>query len=167
MQSIYHFTILCTHEFGDFRPFFSAGPLKRCQVGWGLLVDSHFQVSPEIFNWVQDIWLSHSRTFTELTQSHSCTVLAVCLGLLSCWKVNLQSRLWALWNRYFAPFSFPSALTSPPVPVAEQHPYWGDNGQVMSGAWFPPDNTLRIEARQFKLGFIRPDNLVSHSLRVL
>ena len=24
-----------------------------CQVGWGLSVDSHFQVSPKIFDWVQ------------------------------------------------------------------------------------------------------------------
>ena len=44
---------------------------------------------------------------------------------------------------------------------------WDGAGQVMSGAWFPPDMTLRIEAKQFSLGFIRPENLVSHSLRVL
>ena len=43
---------------------------------------------------------------------------------------------------------------------------WDSIGQVMSGAWFPPDMTLRIEAKQFNLGFIRPENLVSHSLRV-
>ena len=41
---------------------------------------------------------------------------------------------------------------------------WDVIEQVMSGAWFP----LRIEAiEQFNLGFIRPENLVSHSLTVL
>ena len=34
----------------------------------------------------------------------------------------------------------------------------------MSGAWFSPGMMLRIEAKQFNLGFIRPENLVSHSL---
>jgi hypothetical protein len=31
-----------------------------------------------------------------LSQSHSCIVLAVCLGLLSCWKVNLHPSLRSL-----------------------------------------------------------------------
>jgi hypothetical protein len=34
-------------------------------------------------------------------------------------------------------------------------------GQVMSGAWFPPDVTLGIQAKEFNLGFIRPENLFS------
>jgi hypothetical protein len=40
------------------------------------------------------LWLAHSRTFRDLSRSHSCVVLAVCLGLLSCWKVNLQPSQW-------------------------------------------------------------------------
>jgi hypothetical protein len=39
------------------------------------------------------IWLGHSRTFRDLSRSHSYVVLAVCLGLLSCWKVNLRPSL--------------------------------------------------------------------------
>ena len=35
------------------------------------------------------------------------------------------------------------------------------------GAGFPPDVMLGIQAKEFDLGFIRPENLVSHSLRVL
>ena len=35
------------------------------------------------------------------------------------------------------------------------------------GARFPPDMTLGIQAKQFNLGFIRQENLVSHGLRVL
>ena len=40
-------------------------------------------------------------------------------------------------------------------------------GQLMSGAWFPPDVTLGIQAKELNLGFIRQENLVSHGLRVL
>jgi hypothetical protein len=56
----------------------------------------------------------------------------VCLGSLSCWKLNLRPNLrtWVLWSRfssrislYFAPLSFPSILTSVPVPAAEKHPH--------------------------------------------
>ena len=36
-----------------FLPFFSADPLKLCQVVWGPSVGSHFQVSSEMANWVQ------------------------------------------------------------------------------------------------------------------
>ena len=37
----------------------------------------------------------------------------------------------------------------------------------MSGARFPPDVTRGMQAKEFNLGFIRPENLVSHGLRVL
>ena len=73
-----------------------------------------------------------------------------------------------LWSRfslrislYFAPFIFPSILTSLPVPAAEKHPH-----RMRDGARFPPDVTLGIQAKKFNLGFIRPENLVSHGLRV-
>ena len=35
-----------------------------------------------------------------------------------------------------------------------------------AGARFPPDVTLGIQAKEFNLGFIRPENLVSHGLRI-
>ena len=35
------------------------------------------------------------------------------------------------------------------------------------GARFPPDVKLGIQAKEFNLGFIRPENLVSHGQRVL
>ncbi len=63
------------------------------------------------------LWLGHSRTVTELLWSHSFVILAVCLGSLSCWKVNLRPSLrsWALCRRfssrislYLAAFIFPS-----------------------------------------------------------
>ena len=80
----------------------------------------------------RDVWsgsrLGHSRTFRDVSRSHSCVVLAVCLGLLYCCKVNLHpsQRSWELWSRfssrislYFAPFVFPSNLTS--LPATEKH----------------------------------------------
>ena len=46
---------LGTTVFGDFLPFFSADPLKLCQVGWGALLHSYFHVSLEMFDRVQ-VW---------------------------------------------------------------------------------------------------------------
>ena len=78
------------------------------------------------------LWLGHSRTFRELSRSHSYVILAVCLGSLSCWKMNLSPSLtsWALWSRfsariflYFALFIFPSTQTSLPIPATEKHPH--------------------------------------------
>ena len=70
--------------------------------------------------------------FRDLSQSHSGAVLAVCLGLLSCWKVNFHPSLssWVFCIKfssrislYFAAFIFSSILTSLPVPAAEKHPH--------------------------------------------
>ena len=43
-----------TPVFGEFLPFFSADLLKLCKVGWGGTLHSFFQVSPEMFDQVQD-----------------------------------------------------------------------------------------------------------------
>jgi hypothetical protein len=76
------------------------------------------------------LWLGHSMTFRNLYQSHSHIVLAVCLGSLSCWKVNLHpslrsqalsSRFSSRISLYFATLIFPLILTSHPVPTAEKH----------------------------------------------
>ena len=39
----------------EFLKFFSADPLKLCQVGWGALLHSYFQVSSEMLDLVQ-VW---------------------------------------------------------------------------------------------------------------
>ncbi len=131
------------------------------------------------------LWLGHSRTVTELLGSHSFVFLAVCLGSLSCWKVNLRPSLrsWALWRRfssrislYLAAFIFPSIATSRPVlsscPCSWKTPpqhdaattmlhCWDCIEKVMSSAWFSPHIPLRIKAKKFYLGLIRPENLMS------
>lgn len=45
--------------------------------------------------------------------------------------------------------------------------YWDDIVQMMSDAWLPPDFKLRIEGKQFNLGFFLPENLVLHSFWIL
>ena len=45
--------MLGTLVFGEFLPLFSEDPLKLCQVGWGASLQSYFQVSPWMFDWVQ------------------------------------------------------------------------------------------------------------------
>jgi hypothetical protein len=39
--------------------------------------------------------------------------------------------------------------------------------QCRDGASFPPGVMLGIQAKEFSLGFIRPENLVSRGLRVI
>ncbi len=123
--------------------------------------------------------LGHSRTVTELLWSHSFVILAVCLGSLSCWKVNLRPSLrsWALWRRfssrislYLAAFIFPSIATSRPVPAAEKHPHsmmlpppCFTVGTVLDRWWAVPGflHTYRLELRS------KSSILVSSDQRIL
>ncbi len=125
------------------------------------------------------LWLGHSRTVTELLWSHSFVILAVCLGSLSCWKVNLRPSLmsWALWRRfssrislYLAAFIFPSIATSRPVPAAEKHPHsmmlpppCFTVGTVLDRWWAVPGflHTYRLELRP------KSSILVSSDQRIL
>lgn len=45
-------------------------------------------------------WLARSRTFAELSWSHSCETSAVCLGSVTFWKMNHHPRSRALWSRF-------------------------------------------------------------------
>jgi len=152
---------LGTPIYGQFLPFFFAEPLRLHQVGWGASVHSHFQISPEMFNWVQ-VWALAG----PLKDIHRVV------------PKPLVSRLSSRMSLYIAAFIFPSTLTSFPVPAAKKKSQQHDAatttlhcrdviGQVMSSAWFPPDMTLGIQAKEFNLYFIRPENFVSHGLRVL
>lgn len=99
----------------------------------GPSVDSHFQVSPEICYQVQiRAPVGPRRDINRVIPKPLLHSLAVCLRSWSCWKVNLRPSLrsLALWTRFsfrispwFAPFSFPSTLTSRPVPATEKLPH--------------------------------------------
>ncbi|XP_052356641.1 nucleoporin p58/p45-like isoform X6 [Oncorhynchus keta] len=63
-------------------------PPKICRVGWGASLHSYFQVSPEMLDRVQVRPLAGP--LKDMSRSHPCILLSVCLGSLSCWKVNLH-----------------------------------------------------------------------------
>uniref|UniRef100_A0A8C7Q253 Fibronectin type-III domain-containing protein n=1 Tax=Oncorhynchus mykiss TaxID=8022 RepID=A0A8C7Q253_ONCMY len=122
------------------------------------------------------LWLGHSKTFRDLSKSHFCVVLAVCLVSLSCWKVNHHPSLRSSvhWRRFssrislfFALFIFPSILTSLQVPATEKHDAATTMLHCRDGARFLPDVTFGIQAKEFNLGFTSPENFVSYGLRVL
>ena len=159
--------------FGEFLPFFSVDSLKLCQVGWECRCTAIFRSFQRCsIGFKSGLLLGHSRTFRDLSRSHSCMVLAVCLAMLSCWKVDLcpSLRSWVLWSRfssnislYFAPFTLTSILTSLPVPAAEKHPH----SMMLPPPCFivgmvPGFLQTGIQAKEFNLSFIRPENLVSH-----
>ena len=91
-------------------------------------------------------------------------------------EVNLHPSLrsWVLWRRFSSRIllislynysSFPrSWLVSQSLPLKNIPTAWCCHHH--DGARFPPNVTLGIQAKEFNLGFIRPDNLVSHCLRV-
>ncbi len=116
MQQALHICI-----FFFFLSFFSLDHLR-------LAGDYHWTA---IYRFLQRCLIGSKSQLIESSLSRSCIVLAVCVGWLSCWKVNFQSslRFWALWTRlslrislYLAAFSFPSSLITSPVPAAEKHP---------------------------------------------
>jgi hypothetical protein len=115
----------------EFLPFFSADPLKLCQVGCGALLHSYFQVSLEMLDQVQDRALPGPlKDIVRLVQKP----LLRCLGCVLRVVVLLEgepspesevlSALEQVSSRitlYFALFIFASILTSLPVHAAEKH----------------------------------------------
>jgi len=76
-------------------------------------------------------WLGHSRTLKCFLQSHSFVARAICLGSLSCWKIQTcfifkaltdGRRFWLKISRYMALFILTSTHISFPVPFPEKQP---------------------------------------------
>ncbi len=87
----------------------------------------------------RNIWLGSIPGCGWTIQGHSQSslqaTLAVCLGSLSCWKVNLlpSLRFWMLWtgfslrlSQYFGALSFSSTLMSPSVPGMVLCRWWAE-----------------------------------------
>ncbi len=116
------------------------------------------------------LWLGHSRMFIMSSLRHSCIVLAVCVGWLSCWKVNFQPSLsfWVLWTRFIKDisvfsciqlsafsehFTRPCRWKTPPLHDAVLHRWDGIMQVMIRSAWFPSDMNKELR-------FIRPENLI-------
>ena len=71
-----------TPVFWEFLPFFSVDPLKRCVRLYGELhcIAIFRSLQRCSIGFKSRLCVGHSRTFVDLSQSHSCVVLAVCLG---------------------------------------------------------------------------------------
>ncbi len=169
---------LCSSAFGNYLLFFSS-PLHLSSSVRLDGADAHFQVSPEIFDWVQAQALAgpikdiHRVVYKPL-------FLCVCVGPLSCWKVNLlpSLRFWMLWtgfslrlSQYFGALGFSSTLTFHSVPATEKQlhsmrllPAHFTFGMVLCRWWAVP---CFLQTECLELRFIRPENIISHSLRVL
>ncbi len=138
---------------GNYMPFFSSSLHLSSSVRLDG-VDAHFQVSPEMFDWVQSQAVAGS-----LKDIHR----VVYKPLLLCASGHCPvERFWMLWtgfslrlSLYFGALSFSSSLTSPSVPAAENTPTaWGCYQHTLllgcysagdEQSWFPSDMMLRIE----------------------
>ena len=169
---VWHYK-LGTPVFGEFLPFFSADPLKLRQVGWGALLYTYFQVSPEMFDLVQVQALAGPlKDIERLVQKPLLRGLGCVLRVV----VLLEGEP-------LAQSEVPSALEQVfikdlSVPATEKHPHsimlpppcftvW----MVLARWWAVPGflQTWRLafKAKGFNLGFVRPENLVTHGLRVI
>ncbi len=75
----------------------TSSPLRLCQVGWGQTHIFRF-LQKHLIGFKLRLWLGHSRTFTELSISHSCWVLWVIVLLES--KPSTHLRFWMLWTGF-------------------------------------------------------------------
>ena len=90
------------HRHCDFCPVFKAKLLKLKFDGFRwctAIFKSYHRFSIGLRS---GIWLGHSKTFRCFPINHSSVALTVCLGSLSCWKVNLHPSLKSLedWSSH-------------------------------------------------------------------
>ncbi|KAL7829445.1 hypothetical protein AOLI_G00303300 [Acnodon oligacanthus] len=98
-------------------------------------------------------------------------VLALCLGSLSCWKVNLRPSLtsFAESNKfsskialYLAPSIFPSTLTNFPVPAEEKQP----QSRMLPPPYLTPDEAGRARRRvRNKIQTRKKEGMMAAALR--
>ncbi len=132
--------------------------------------DAYIQVSPENI-WLGSskirLWLGHSRTFTELSISHSCCVLRVIvllegepsarfevLNALDWVFITAISIVWCIGLFFYSDESLSPChwTTAPQYEAATSTLYfWDGTLQVMSSAWFPSNMMLRIDLQTWCL----------------
>ncbi len=105
----------------------TSSPLKLCQVGWGQTHIFRF-LQKYLIGFKLRLWLGHSRTFTELSISHSCCVFRSIVLLEG--EPSAHLRFWMLWTGFslrlslcFGALRFSSTLMCPSVPAAEKQPH--------------------------------------------
>ncbi len=133
----------------------TSSPLKLFQVGWGQThIFRFFQIY--LIGFKLRLWLGHSRTFTELSISHSCWVFRS----IVLFEGKPSARL-----------SFFYTLTSLSVPATEKQPHsmrllpeHFTFGMVLCRWWA---ELVPFKHDAWNWGSSRPDNIISHSLRVL
>ncbi len=147
--------------------------IKLCQVGWGQMHIFRF-LQKCLIAFKPRLWLGHSRTFTELSKSYSYRPLRVIVLFEvepSAQSEVLNSLDWVFTKaQYFGVLSFSSTLTSPSVPATENQPHSirllpapFTFGMVLCRWWAVPGF---LQTWCWQLRFIKPENLVSHSLKV-
>ncbi len=153
----------------------ASSPLKLCQVGSSRRTCFGF-LQKYLIGFKLRLWLGYSRIFTALCRSHYCCVLRVIVLLEG--KPSAHQRFWMLWtgssltlSQYFGALSFSSILMSASVPAAEKQPHSTrllpahfTFGMVLCMWWAVP---AFLQTWCFKWRFIRPDNIIYLSLRVL
>ncbi len=149
---------LCTSAFGNYLPFFTSQALS----GW-MGADTHFRFLQKYLIWFK-LRLGHSRTFTELSTSHSCCVLRVIvllegepsaqsevLNALDWVFIKAVSIFWCIELFFYSDVSLSPCCwkTAPQHEAATSTLYfWDATLQVMSSACFPSNMVLRIEVHQ-------------------
>ncbi len=154
-----------------------SSPLKLCQVGWGQMHIFRF-LQKYVIGFSPRLWLGHLRTFTELSISHSCWSWSLLLKVIVLLEgepsaqsevlnaldwVFIISIFWCIELFFYSEESLSACRwkTAPQHETATSTLYfWDGTLQVMSKAG-------SLQTWCLELRFVRPENLVSPSLKVL
>ncbi len=144
----------------------TSSTLKLCQVGWGQTHIFRF-LQKYLIGFKSRLWLGHSKTFTQ----HCCVLRVTVLleGKHSAQSEVLNTLDWVFSIFWCIELFFYSDVSLSPCSwkTAPQHEaatstlyFWDGTLQLMSRAG-------SLQTWCLELRFIRPENLVSQSLRVL
>lgn len=124
------------------------------------------------------LWLGYSKTFTEWSRSHCFLVLDFCLSFFGLLEDEplLQSEDHSALEQVNINDDFVHCCIYLSLDLDKSHsslnimlppPCFIVGIVLLSCAWFPPDITLSIQAKEFNPCFIRLENFVSQVMGVL